>query len=610
MGTRPRFEDGFRRIAEATKMDGWDDPKVNILRLVRNWLCDESNGQWTMVVDNADDADVFFENTSQSRSAGSSDRPEELLSDYLPQSPNGSILITSRSRAVAQRLTGTYSSIIEVEPMGEDDALLLLKKKLGSSVARDKAVELVRALDFMPLALTQAAAFIRQREPRMSVSRYVDEINKSVHNQARFLEKDVGDSRRDGQASNSIIATWHISFEYIREHVPTAASLLSLMSMFDRQGIPESLLKSQYTDNGNGDVTFEDDIHTLSSFSLIKTSADGCEFEMHPLVQFSTKKWLELHNELEVWKGAYATLMDASYPVGEHEKWSVCRALFPHAQAMFHNQPEDAVALEAWASVLYKAAWYANDMGQYSKALELNSASLRVRESVLGAEHPDTLDSLNSLGMVLRRQGKYSEAERVHQRALEARQRVLGEDHFDTLTSMNNLALTYSKQGKWKAAEELQMQVMETRKKVLGKAHPDTIASMHNLVLTYSKQGQLQKAKELGEHVVKMRRSILGKAHPSTLTSMKNLAFVLKEQGRTSEAFVLMEECVALRRRVLGPRHPRTLSFFKALYEWSQESKIVDDQTQGQDEEKSGHEAHETTNTVISTSEATTPDGA
>ncbi|XPS92519.1 hypothetical protein M3J09_001907 [Ascochyta lentis] len=94
-GTRARFEDEFRRIAEATKMDGWDDPKVNVLRLVRKWLCDESNGQWTMVVDNADDADVFFINTSQSRSGSSSDQQVDLLSDYLPQSPNGSILITS-----------------------------------------------------------------------------------------------------------------------------------------------------------------------------------------------------------------------------------------------------------------------------------------------------------------------------------------------------------------------------------------------------------------------------------------------------------------------------------------------------------------------------------
>ena len=59
-GTQARFEEGYRRIAEAIRMDEWDNPKANILRFVRSWLCDESNGQWVMIVDNADDSSVFF----------------------------------------------------------------------------------------------------------------------------------------------------------------------------------------------------------------------------------------------------------------------------------------------------------------------------------------------------------------------------------------------------------------------------------------------------------------------------------------------------------------------------------------------------------------------
>jgi hypothetical protein len=38
----------------------WGDPKADVLRLVRSWLCDKRNGRWLMVVDNADDASVFF----------------------------------------------------------------------------------------------------------------------------------------------------------------------------------------------------------------------------------------------------------------------------------------------------------------------------------------------------------------------------------------------------------------------------------------------------------------------------------------------------------------------------------------------------------------------
>jgi hypothetical protein len=41
-------------------MRSWDDPKADVLRLVRSWLCDKRNGRWLMVVDNADDTSIFF----------------------------------------------------------------------------------------------------------------------------------------------------------------------------------------------------------------------------------------------------------------------------------------------------------------------------------------------------------------------------------------------------------------------------------------------------------------------------------------------------------------------------------------------------------------------
>ena len=241
-GTQARFEEGFRRIAEATRMDGWNNPKADILWLVRSWLCDESNGRWAMVVDNADDSSVFFRNRSQTRGADSLDQSVEPLSNFLPQSPNGSILITSRSRDVAYRLTGSYACIMEVQPMDEGEALALLRKKLSFDTDKENAVKLLHALNCMPLAITQAAACIGQRAPRMTISRYLDEVCRSDYDRARLLKKDVGDSRRDGRVFNSIITTWQISFEYIRKEMPTAARLLSLMSLFDRQGIPESLL--------------------------------------------------------------------------------------------------------------------------------------------------------------------------------------------------------------------------------------------------------------------------------------------------------------------------------------------------------------------------------
>src|SRR5947207_6859804 len=54
-----RFEEGYRRIAERVGIPGWENRETDILKTVNNWLSNEANGQWLMIVDNADDASIF-----------------------------------------------------------------------------------------------------------------------------------------------------------------------------------------------------------------------------------------------------------------------------------------------------------------------------------------------------------------------------------------------------------------------------------------------------------------------------------------------------------------------------------------------------------------------
>jgi len=53
-------------------------------------------------------------------------------------------------------------------------------------------------------------------------------------------------------------------------------------------------------------------------------------------------------------------------------------------------------------------------MGNYHAAKEIGRGALEAREATLGVEHPDTLSSINNLGLVLESQGKYKEAEAMH----------------------------------------------------------------------------------------------------------------------------------------------------------------------------------------------------
>jgi len=312
-------EEGFRTIADAVKLPDRKQSKADIPHLVYNWLSSEQNGRWTMVLDSADDGDVFDGPTSGDTCNG------KPFKDYLPQSRNGSIIITTRNKDLARRLTGSDKNILEVGAMAPADALLLLEKKSGPLSDVDTSLELVQVLDCVPLAISQAAAYIQARAPRSSVEKYLAEFREGERKRARLLGYDGGDLRRDGSASNAVLTTWQISFEYIRGKRPSAAELLSLMSFFDRQGIPESLLKSSRdaqesdeeedsdkkedsksdrlfdsefdseSDGGGGEAedTFEEDVGMLRDYCLVSVNKDGDVFEMHRLVQLSMRRWLK-----------------------------------------------------------------------------------------------------------------------------------------------------------------------------------------------------------------------------------------------------------------------------------------------------------------------------
>jgi tetratricopeptide (TPR) repeat protein len=344
------------------------------------------------------------------------------------------------------------------------------------------------------------------------------------------------------------------------------------MSLFDRQGIPEHLLRPNYLEDGEKEADFEDDISTLTSYSLIGMNTEGSEFEMHRLVQFSTKKWLELNDGLEHWKERYIEIIDQAFPTGYYEKWTTCQKLFPHTEMVLLYRLINENYLTLWASILFKSAWYSSEKGSYDKAEELNQRALEENKKVLGDEHLDTLASMNNLALTYWEQGSYDKAEEVNQRVLKGYKKALGDEHPDTLTSMANLTITYRKQGRLREAEELGVQVLEIRKRVLGDKHLDTLMSMANLASAYWDQGRLKEAEELGVQALEIRKRVLGDEHPDTLTSMANLAFTWKSDSRHADAYQLLEKCAQLQTRVLGANHPDTLSSLTRLLEWQTEN--------------------------------------
>ena len=322
VGTISRFKQAYEAIANVLGLV-IDDPKANKLQLVTDWLNNEENGNWIMILDNADDQAVF---ESRLPSNGSFEQSTPLIR-YLPHSQQGSIIITTRDKRVGERLTFREKPLI-VSSFDEHMAKALLRSRLDQSIdwVENDIVELIEALDFLPLAVTQAASFIS--ENNIAVKNYTDIIRASDSGLTNLLNQDLIDLRRDFDASSSIIRTWQVSFDQIRIQKPRAAELLSLMAVLDRQGISKMLLCEDDTKEQIEIITA---LGTLQAFSLISSDKEAKTFEMHRLVQLSTLMWLEMQNEKLKWQDRALQILSAKFPSGNNfETWEICALYLPH----------------------------------------------------------------------------------------------------------------------------------------------------------------------------------------------------------------------------------------------------------------------------------------
>ncbi|KAJ5514921.1 hypothetical protein N7463_004473 [Penicillium fimorum] len=581
-----RCEESLRNLADRAKVPGREDRNSNIFQLFGNWLQDGKIGKWILVLDNVDDDELLRKPLTTRMEAQANTRTQPPLR-YLFESSNGSIIITSRNRGVALELAGHKKYLIDVQPMNTAEALVLMQKKLDDCAERDCAereelVRLVEELEFMPLAIVQAASYITHRSPRCSVLQYLEKLLQSDRQAAKLLNHEGKHIDRDWEAKNSILLTWQISFDHIRQIRQSTADLLSLMSFFDPQGIPEDLLRVQDIDRnhkplgfpqdfGNSDEDtdcssepevdddFESDIAILRDYSFITSDEDSMVFTMHRLVQLTVRIWLKTNSQEEQWKERFIKNLYGEFPTGQYENWEKCQSLFPHIRSAVFYRPKSQDSLRIWATLLYRGAWYAIQCGSISVAVDMAAISRKQRIKIGGAEDKDTLASTVVLAEAYGLEGRWEEAEQLFLQVIETSKTKLGADHPNTLASMANLALTYTDQGRWKEAEQLSIQVIETSKTKLGADHPNTLASMVNLALTYMNQGRLIEAEQLEQQVIETSKTKLGADHPNTLASMANLASTYRNQGRLVEAEKLEQQVIETRKTKLGADHPDTL---------------------------------------------------
>ncbi len=199
-------------------------------------------------------------------------------------------------------------------------------------------------------------------------------------------------------------------------------------------------------------------------------------------------------------------------------------------------------------------------LGRHAEAEEQITRAIALRTEALGPAAPDTLEAINSLGMVQEATGRLDEAQASYTTARDGLRRALGPTNRETLRVTGNLAMLLLARGDAAGAIPFATEAATGLAAVLGPTHADTLAARNNLGAVYLEAADFPRAESELRAALAGRRTLLGDDHQATLTSVHNLALALMQQNQLAAAEPLAIEAVTGRRAALGADHPDTLA--------------------------------------------------
>ena len=282
-GSTDRLLESYTRIAHDLKLPGYQDKETDKFELVENYLSDRKHGEWLLIMDNLDEL------SGHTSDNGKRSTLEIALS--LPQTKGGFVLITTRDSRIANRITGSEDRRFAIEPMSTEDAMLLLETKVEDYTLRSSHVEeLVSELGLLPLAITQAAAYMT--DYRCNTVEYLEQLRRIPSgmlgdDQSQEIRLDL---RRDRSQQHAVYTTIQVTIARLDKNSPATVELLMSMALCDQQSIPRYLLEVAFKDI-RAAQELKDYLRSLQCLSLIKTDNNGTRYSMHPLAQGAILSW-------------------------------------------------------------------------------------------------------------------------------------------------------------------------------------------------------------------------------------------------------------------------------------------------------------------------------
>ena len=572
-----QLQDSLDMIAAHCRISRPEDTRLDMLELVRTWLLNPNNGSWLMIIDGADDMHTFTSASPTNSTNGTSVPMQALpavreLGHYLPAPSHGKLLFTTNNRSIAEILA-SKGQVVEVKSMGHADASLLLEKRLTEKPVHwndeqsahqiwreDELQQLAKKLDHIPLALVQAASYLR--ETSLGTIDYLQLLDTNELELTKILEQNP--KAIDGDTdhiSDAIMLTWTLAIEQIETQCRPAVEIFSLLVFFDSQHIPEGLLRNLQGFNGQ---MIARSLRVLTAYAFITVGAQTDTFNVHRLVQLAMYKRLSLLGLERKWAVHALALLSQEFPDGSYESWAMCGILLPHATKILRlglYGPAEASLISALQS---KMSWYFLTRGAFEQANILSQRALVNRGLDLGAKPEEVLAVKSKRIMVLQKLAKYDEAENMAQAVWKEFDSLLGPKHEHTLQSLSLLSFIYQEQGKYAVGEKVIRRILKTMGRSIEADDTEMLEARARLENILYYLGRYEEAEKHIDETIILYEKKFGHKHPATLHTYYKLARVYYWQGKYERAEKLGVDTWTSQKEVIGADHPDTL---KSLYE-------------------------------------------
>ena len=479
-----------------------------VVRDMMGWLSRPDNTDWLLVLDNVDNG-----HQEHDAASGAYD-----VTRYLSGADHGSVLITTRLAKL-----GDLGRSLRLDKVGKDQAREIFQKRYGRSFSKAPHIfrksteriggvllidlaesevveskEMFDLLDGLPLALAQAAAYLR--ESGIDFAKYT----KFYKEQWKDLMESQNRAGRPLQdySNGSVTTTWTISYKAICAKNEAAANLLLFWACLDNKDMWHGLfsaackdvtvakyLSEWLQDIGSNELQFTEAIRLLRNYSMVENMEGLTGYSTHPVVH----KWaLYMQNEdqqVHIPRLAILVVGLAVPNVSAKESWALRCRLLPHAQCCLQSI----------------------STGIENTSCRKDNKSTRIRTEVKYA----VLNAINRLGVLYQDQGKLYEAETMYKRALAGREKALGAEHMSTLGTVDNLGSLYRDQGELDGAEKMYKRALAGKEKALGTEHISTLRTVDNLGILYRYQGKLDEAEKMYARALNGYQTALGSNHPT-----------------------------------------------------------------------------------------------